>query len=218
MWVRSTQSSYLSIHQMASSLGPAHYRPFPFIHSLSGHDITSFPFITSKTTWLRCSKEVEIPALEDFGEADVNAKGTIMTDIIQQARELLVTVYTKKDDDFKKSALGDLLRGHKFLNNKFTLLKLLPSSEDAFLLYVKWAALATIPDKIVHISQLNLEPFTNFGWSLVKNKLVLVPSTLPSWPDQMSKTISCGHLKGFLQQERHFLLHWLLLTEVKKKM
>ena len=194
MWVRTTQSSYLSIHQMASSLGPAQCRSLPFIHSLSGRDITSFPFFTSKKTWLRCSKEVEIPALEDFGEADVNSQGTVTTDVIQQARELLVAVYTKKDDDFKGSALGDL-RVHKFLNNKSTLLKLLPPIEDAFLLHVKRAALATILDKTAHIPQPNLEPFTNFGWSLVE-KLFPVPPTLPVWPDQMSKNISCGCLKG----------------------
>ncbi|KAK3888060.1 hypothetical protein Pcinc_007850 [Petrolisthes cinctipes] len=99
MWVRTTQSSYLSIHQMASSFGPAQCRSLPFIHSLSGRDITSFPFFTSKKTYLRCSKEVEIPALEDFGEADLNYQGTVTTDVIQQPRELLAAVYTKKNDE-----------------------------------------------------------------------------------------------------------------------
>ncbi len=86
MWVRTAQSSYLSIHQMASSFGPAQCRSLPFIHSLSGRDITRFLFFTSKKAFLRCSKEVKIPALVDFGEVDVNFQGTVTTDVIQQAR------------------------------------------------------------------------------------------------------------------------------------
>ncbi len=41
-----------------------------------------------------------------------------------------------------------------------------------------------------------MEQFTNFGWSLDENKLVPVPSTLPAWPDQKSKNISCDCLTG----------------------
>ncbi len=124
---------------------------------------------------VRCNKEVEIPALEDFAEADVNSQGTVTTNVIQQARELLVAVYTKKDNDLKKAALGDTV--YKFLNNKATLLKLLPQLKTLFLFHMKRAALATIVDKTTHIQKANLGPFTNFGWSRVENKIVSVPST-----------------------------------------
>ena len=96
MWFRTTQSSYLSIHQP---------------------EITNFPFFTNKKTWLWCSKQVEIPALEDFGETDENSQDIVTTYVIQQAKELLVAVYKKKKDDFKGSALGDL-RVHEILKFK----------------------------------------------------------------------------------------------------
>ena len=46
-----------------------------------------------------------------------------------------------------------MLKVYKFLNNKSTLLKVLPQTEDAFRLHVKRVALATIIDKNAHISK-----------------------------------------------------------------
>ncbi len=89
-------------------------------------------------------------------------------------------------------------------NNKLTLLKLLPPTEYPFLLHVKRAALATILDKTAHVPQPNMEPFTNFGWLLVENKVVPVPSILPAWPDQMSKNSSCGSLTGCNRNKKGF--------------
>jgi hypothetical protein len=60
----------------------------------------------------------DIPALEAFGE---DQQYDITADVVDQARELFVYVYTKNADDFKESCLGRL-RAYKFLNNKSTLL------------------------------------------------------------------------------------------------
>ncbi|KAK1901168.1 Maltose/maltodextrin import ATP-binding protein MalK [Dissostichus eleginoides] len=98
-------------------------------------------------------------------------------------------------DHFEGSDLGKL-RAYKFLNNKLTLLKLLPPTENAFLLHLKRAALATITDKNAHIAKPEIPPCTEFGWSLDNGHVVPVPSTKPAWPVSMNKTISCGCLKG----------------------
>ena len=55
--------------------------------------------------WLTPSKEVDIPALENFGDPDKSPPYTITAEVISQARDLLVAVYTRKDDDFKRSGL-----------------------------------------------------------------------------------------------------------------
>jgi hypothetical protein len=67
-WVRTAPEAYLPIHEMALALGPSQCRALPFIHSLSGRDITSYPYFTAKKAWMKSSKTVDIPALEDFGE------------------------------------------------------------------------------------------------------------------------------------------------------
>ena len=74
--------------------------------------------------WLTRSKAVDIPALEDFGDPDESPPYTITAELTNQARDLLVAVYTKRNDDFEGSDLAKL-RVHKFLNNNSTLLKLL---------------------------------------------------------------------------------------------
>jgi len=67
---------------------------------------------------------------------------------------------TSKDLDLEPRSE---LRVHKFLNNKCTLLKLLPPTEDAFLLHVKRAALATLMDKTSHIARPELGPYEDYG-------------------------------------------------------
>jgi len=118
----------------------------PFIHSLSGKDTTSYPFFTGKKTWLNRSYRptTDIPELERFGEEGQNSY-QITSELINQACQLVMAVYTNRSDAFEDCDLAKL-RAHKFLNNMSTMLKLLPPTEDAYLLHLQHAALATIID------------------------------------------------------------------------
>ena len=49
-------------------------------------------------------------------------------------------------------------RVYTFLNNKYTLLKVLPHTEGAYEQHLKRAALATAIDKSAHICKSNAEP------------------------------------------------------------
>jgi len=69
---KSVNETYLPVHQMAKALGPSKCRTLPFIHSLSGRDMTSYPFFTGKKMWLNCSYTSDIPELERFGEEGQN--------------------------------------------------------------------------------------------------------------------------------------------------
>ena len=42
-WIRSKSETYLPIHEIAKAMGPQQCKVLPFIHSLSGRDITSNP-------------------------------------------------------------------------------------------------------------------------------------------------------------------------------
>lgn len=142
-WVRTAHDVYLPVHEMAVRLGPSQCRALPFVHSLSGRDTTSYPYYTGKKSWIKASNTVDHPGLESFGK---DATDNITPYIIKEARDLIIAVYTTKVDNFEESNLVKL-RAYKFLNNRSTLLKLLPPTEDAFLLHLKWAGLATITDK-----------------------------------------------------------------------
>ena len=154
--------------------------------------LDSYPYFTGKKAWFKKSMSLDIPALEEFGE---NPDDIITDDLLNQARHLTIAVYTSTADYFEGSDLGKL-RAYKFLNNKSTLLKLLPPTENAFLLHLKQAALATLIDKSAHIAKPQIPSFTEFGWSLDKGNLVPLPSTQPAWPVSMKKAISCGCVKG----------------------
>ena len=108
-------------------MGPAKFRALPFIHSLSGRDTTSYQYFTGKKTWLVKSKDMKMSALETFGDP-ANGPPVITSDVISQARALLVAVYTTKDDHFTSDDMGQV-RAYKFLNNKSTQLKMLPSTQ-----------------------------------------------------------------------------------------
>ena len=69
-----------------------------------------------------------------------------------QARQLVIAVYTNRSDAFEDCDLAKL-RAHKFLTNRSTMLKLLPPTEDAYLLHLQRAALATIIDKTAHVAK-----------------------------------------------------------------
>ena len=114
----------------------------------------------------------------------------------------------------------DELRVHKFLNNKFTLLKLLP---PAFLLTVKRAALATLMDKTSHISRPELWPYEDYGvvtgWRQADTSAIHKTS-LARANDQ--EHILWLHKRQqqelLLQQKGHPLLHRLSLPRVSTQM
>ena len=141
LWVRTAAETYLPVHQMTKALGPSKCCSLPFSHSLRERDTTSYPFFTCKNTWLNCSYTTDIPELERFGEEGQNSY-QITSDLINQARELVIAVYTNKSDAFEDCDLAKL-RAYKFLNSRSTMLKLLPPTEDAYLLHLQRAALAT---------------------------------------------------------------------------
>ena len=194
LWVRTAAETYLPIHQMAMALGPSKCRALPFIHSLSGRDTTSYPFFTGKKTWLNRSDTTDIPELEHFGEQGQH-RNQFTSDLINQTYKLVIAVYTNRSDDFEDCDLGKV-RAYKFLNNKSTMLKLLPPTEHTFLLHLQRAALATIIDKTAHVAKPQLPPFVDYGWALEDGKLVPVMSTQPAWPQTITKAIACGCTKG----------------------
>ena len=55
-------------------MGPKQCMALPFIHILSGHETTSYPFFTSKQGWMKQSKKLQIDAIEDFAENDSPVK------------------------------------------------------------------------------------------------------------------------------------------------
>jgi len=81
------------------------------------------------------------------------------------------------------------------LNNRSTMLKLLPPTEHTCLLHLQRAALATIIDKTAHVAKPQLPPFVDYGWALEDGKLVPVLSTQPAWPQTITKAIACGCTK-----------------------
>ena len=68
-------------------------------------------------------------------------------------------------------------RANKFLTNKATLLKLLPPTENVFVLHLKRAIYATIIDKTAHIAKPNYLDIEDYGWALKDEILVPVPGT-----------------------------------------
>ena len=177
---------------MVSALGLAQCRSMPFIHSLSGRDTTSYPFYTGKKAWIKASMCLDLPALEEFGEIPSDS---LSDDVIKQARDLTIAVYASKADHPEDFDLGKL-RVYKFLNNRSTLLKLLPPTEQAFDLHLRRAALATLIDKSAHIAMPDIPPFTEYGWSLSDGIATPLASTEPAWPLTMKKVISCSCSKG----------------------
>ena len=102
--------------------------------------------------------------------------------MVDQALKLFIKVNNKNSDNFTKSCLGRL-RAHTFLNNKSTLLKLLPPTENALFNPPKRAALSTAVDNSVHINKPQIPPYEEDGWVLNAGELVSVTSTAPAWPE-----------------------------------
>ena len=190
------RDSYLPIHEIAAALGPAISRALPFIHSLSGRDNTSYPYFTGKKTWIKSSMQIDIPALEDFADGD-QGPARITAEVVKQAKELVVSVYANNGDMFEGADPGKL-RVHTLLNNKSTLLKLLPPTESAYEQHIKRTALATAIDKSAHIGKPNVEPCEDYGWTVGHGCLKPVQSTRQAWPSVCSQSDNPTNV-GFLK-------------------
>ena len=120
IWIRTERDAYLPICDLVAALGIARCWSLPFVHSFSGRD-TSYFYFTSKKVWLSASKALNISALEElFESAD---SSDIDANVISQAPKMLISVNSKQTDAEQTLSV---IRAHKFLNNKSTLLKLLP--------------------------------------------------------------------------------------------
>ena len=181
VWVRSGSDNYLPIHLIAQSLGDTVSLALPFIHSLSGRDITSYPYFTSKKGWLSASCKLDIHALADYGETE---NLTLSDDLLRQATRLAVAVQCKQVITEDKINLAQV-RATKFLNNKSVMLKMLPATEGGFLQHVLRSALAVLIDKRAHVARPDIPPYDEFGWILKGGTFVPVMSLTPLWPVQI---------------------------------
>ncbi len=111
LWMRMQQDSYLPIHDIATRLDASICQALPFIHSLSGRDITSYPFFIGKTTCF--NKTVLLDHLASFAEGNHQI---LTEDTIKQARQLFIAVYSSSDEISRFNSLAEL-RAHKFLKN-----------------------------------------------------------------------------------------------------
>ena len=111
--------------------------------------------------------------------------------IRHETSQLLTTSKADHPEDFDLVSLV-----YKFLNNKSTLLKLLPLTENAFDLHLRRVTLATTIDKSAHITKPENPSFTEYGWSLTDGNAVSLASTEPGWPLSLGKAISCSCIKG----------------------
>ena len=196
IWIRTARDSYLPIHRIVAALGQSRCQSLPFIHSLSGRDTTSFFYFISKKVWFSGSKTLNLPALGDFGENPTGENPTLHelnVSVIDQARQLLIYVYSKDIDTEQSLAM---LRAHKFLNNRSTLLKLLPPTESTFIHHLQRAALATIIDKTAHLAKPKLPSFKDFGWINKDGSFSPITSTEATWPVELARSISCNCTKG----------------------
>ena len=95
---------------------------------------TSHPYFISEKGQFVASTESNTSSLEGFGE---NGQFEITTDLVNTARDLLITTYAKSNA-IPGMSLSDA-RVNKFLTNKAILLKLLPPTENVFILHLKRA-------------------------------------------------------------------------------
>ena len=150
--VRSGPDSYLPIHLIAQSLGETICLALPFIHSLSGRDITIYPYFTSKKGWLlaRCKLHIQVPV--DYGETQ---DLSLPDELMRQMTRLAVAVQYKLVITEDEVNLAQI-RATKFLHNTSVMLKMLPATEGAFLQHILRAALAVLIDKQSHVARPNI--------------------------------------------------------------
>lgn len=138
LWIRTESDCYLPIHSLAKCLGPSVCKLLPFLHSLSGRDTTSYPFFFGKRSWFTASKNIDLPALAEYGEGSSSPE--ISPDVISEAQSLLLMVYGKSTNTDAINNIQDM-RAHKFLHNPAPILKMLPPTEGAFIQHLRRSAL-----------------------------------------------------------------------------
>lgn len=107
--------------------------------------------------------------------------------MIEASKRLLVKAYGGKNDDTLSS-----LRIQKFLSGSSGTLLGLPPTEDAFILHVEKAALATIIGKSAHIPKPQQIDFTDFGWSTnTGGHLMPQRMTKNPFPEHLKRVVSC---------------------------
>ncbi|KAG1656448.1 hypothetical protein GQR58_023929 [Nymphon striatum] len=168
-WMKTQQDSYLPIHKIANTLDADLCRALPLIHSLSGRDITSYPFFIGKTTWLQKDKTVPLDYIASYAEAEDDY--SLTKDVIDQASQL-------------------------FMASNATDLKRLPSTEDAFLLHLERSAYACIIDKTAHIANPVIPEPTEYGWISEGDNMIPHQMRNPSWPADAAKATNCSCKKG----------------------
>lgn len=142
LWVKTTQNTYLPIHEMVMVLGPSR----------------------------RCAALCLQSDWQRYNYHTLNPTSATTDDILNR------------------------LRAHKFLSNKSTLLKLLPPTEDTFLLHPKRGR--SCVNFLIHIAKPDTPASKEFGCSVDNGKAAPIPSTKPAWPVSMNKTIPCGCAKS----------------------
>ena len=68
----------------------------PFLHSISGRDTTNYPYNTGKKAWVVESVNTDVSGLATVGEET----NDVIDDVISQARQLCLGVYSGQKDDF----------------------------------------------------------------------------------------------------------------------
>ncbi|KAG1674194.1 Protein CIP2A [Nymphon striatum] len=193
-WMKTQQDSHLPIHKIANTLDADLCRALPLIHSLSGRDITSYPFFIGKTTWLQKSKAVPLDYIASYAEAEDDY--SLTEDVIDQARQLFIAVYSSSSNELSQLDSLAELRAHKFLKSNATDLKRLPSTEDAFLLHLERSAYACIIDKTAHIANPVIPEPTEYGWISEGDNMIPHQMRNPSWPADAAKATNCSCKKG----------------------
>ena len=100
------------------------------------------------------------------------------------------------------------------------MLKLLPPTEDAYILHLQRAALATIIDKTAPVVKPQLPPFVDYGWALEDGETSSSPVDSTSLATD-NYTSRCMWLhqrmqqKLFLCKEERGLLHWMSLPGIR---
>ena len=192
LWIRTEFDCYLPIHELAENLGPSVCKALPFVHSMSGRDTTSYPYFYGKRSWFAASKNIDLPALSEYGEG---SSPVITQDVIDEARSLMLMVYGKSANTDIVDNLKDL-RAHKFLHNTAPILKMLPPTEGAFLQHLRRSALATYIDKHATDAKPDLPPSEDYGWSKGEDGYQPVTTDQPVWPEKIPASFSCNCRKG----------------------
>ncbi len=163
MWMCLDQDRYVNLTQLATALGEEKCKILPFLHSISGRDITSFVFNVGKVNWLRHGFKRELCALSKLGETEQN----VTDDMIKEATTLLTSTYGQPDDTI------DEIRVQRFLTSQSMLLKMLPPTVGAFMQHLKRAAYATIVDRSSHEQHPTIPNPEEFGW--MKDDSLMIP-------------------------------------------